>query len=169
MGIDRLVQRIIHQELTLISIKVAQFHQINLQPHIYQRILVTKENLVKIYFFWHMPGKNRVIELIIHLLISSDYFNQNFLWNCRSGSSFTGELLSALPSAAYYYEPLFSLRPNGTAIENVIARDPSKAVLVKQRLMGIFDCNWPLLQKLNRNGFSSVRKELFSKGFHFYY
>ena len=28
--------------------------------------------------------------------------------------------------------------------------------------MGIFGCNWPLLQKLNRNGFSSVRKELFS-------
>ena len=25
----------------------------------------------------------------------------------RSGSSFTGELLSSLPSAAYYYEPLF--------------------------------------------------------------
>ena len=25
----------------------------------------------------------------------------------RSGSSFTGELLSALPRAAYYYEPLF--------------------------------------------------------------
>ena len=28
----------------------------------------------------------------------------------RSGSSFTGELLSALPTAAYYYEPLYSLR-----------------------------------------------------------
>ena len=111
-----------------------------------------------------MPGTLVVIQFLI--LPLRLYF--------RSGSSFTGELLSALPTAAYYYEPLYSLRyiilsfPNtehvltfryeGKAIENVIMRDPSKASLVRQRIMGIFNCSWPLLQSLNRNSFSTIRK-----------
>ena len=37
-------------------------------------------------------------------------------------------------------------------------RDPSKAGLVSQRIMGIFDCSWPLLQSLNRNSFNTIRK-----------
>ena len=49
-------------------------------------------------------------------------------------------------------------RYEGKAIENVIMRDPSKAGLVRQRIMGIFDCSWPLLQSLNRNGFNTIRK-----------
>ena len=53
-----------------------------------------------------------------------------------------------------------SLRPNGSSIETVIARDPSLAGLVKQRIMGIFDCSWPLLQKLNRLSFPTIRKVL---------
>ena len=76
----------------------------------------------------------------------------------RSGSSFTGELLSAGPRAAYYYEPLFSLRPNGTAIEKVLMRDPSQSVLVEQQIQGVFRCSWPLLKKLNKLNFPTVRK-----------
>ena len=41
-----------------------------------------------------------------------------------------------------------SLRPNGTAIENVIMRDPSQSHLVEHHLGGIFRCSWPILQKL---------------------
>ena len=76
----------------------------------------------------------------------------------RSGSSFTGELLSAGPKASYYYEPLFSLRPNGTAIENVLMRDPTQSHLVEQQIQGIFKCSWPLLQKLKNQRFLTVRK-----------
>ena len=49
-------------------------------------------------------------------------------------------------------------RYEGKAIENVIMRDPSKASLVRQRIMGIFNCSWPLLQSLNRNSFNTIRK-----------
>ena len=49
-------------------------------------------------------------------------------------------------------------RYEGKAIENVIMRDPSKASLVRQRIMGIFDCSWLLLQSLNRNSFNTIRK-----------
>ena len=49
-------------------------------------------------------------------------------------------------------------RHEGKAIENVINRDPSKASLVRQRIMGIFDCSWPLLQSLNKNSFNTIRK-----------
>ena len=76
----------------------------------------------------------------------------------RSGSSFTGELLSAGPKAAYYYEPLFGLRPNGTAIENVLMRDPSQSHLVEQHVQGVFKCSWPLLRKLNKLNFPTIRK-----------
>jgi len=92
------------------------------------------------------PKKNRVHQNILLLAYA------------RSGSSFTGELLSAGTRAAYYYEPLFSLRPNGTAIENVIMRDPSQSHLVENHLGGIFRCSWPILQKLNKSGFPTVRK-----------
>jgi len=90
----------------------------------------------------------------------STHTHQNILLlaYARSGSSFTGELLSAGTRAAYYYEPLFSLRPNGTAIENVIMRDPSKSYLVERHLGGVFKCSWPLLQKLNKSGFPTIRK-----------
>ena len=54
-------------------------------------------------------------------------------------------------------------RFEGKAIENVIMRDPSKSRLVRQRIMGIFDCSWPLLQSLNKIGFNTVRKVFFSK------
>ena len=37
-------------------------------------------------------------------------------------------------------------------------RDPSKAGLVRQRIMGIFNCSWPLLQSLNKNSFNTIRK-----------
>merc|ERR1712055_439820 len=84
--------------------------------------------------------------------------NISLLAYARSGSSFTGELLSAGTRAAYYYEPLFSLRPNGTAIENVIMRDPGQSYLVERHLGGIFRCSWPILQKLNKSGFPTVRK-----------
>ena len=40
----------------------------------------------------------------------------------------------------------------------MINRDPSKASLVRQRIMGIFDCSWPLLQSLNKNSFNTIRK-----------
>merc|ERR1711892_502022 len=76
----------------------------------------------------------------------------------RSGSSFTGELLSAGPKASYYYEPLFSLRPNGTAIENVLLRDHTQSYLVEQHIQGIFKCSWPLLQQLKNSTFKTVRK-----------
>ena len=49
-------------------------------------------------------------------------------------------------------------RYEGKAIENVIMRDPSRAGLVRQRIMGIFDCSWPLLQSLNKNSFNTIRK-----------
>ena len=64
----------------------------------------------------------------------------------RSGSSFAGDLLSAGSRTAYYYEPLFNLRPNGTAIENLIARDPNQSGLVKKHLEGIFRCSWQCCQ-----------------------
>ena len=56
-----------------------------------------------------------------------------------------------------------SLRPNGTAIENVIMRDPSKSYLVERHLGGLFKCSWPLLQKLNKSGFPTVRRSCFIK------
>ena len=66
--------------------------------------------------------------------------------------------MAAAPRAAYYYEPLFSLRPNGTAIENVLMRDPSKSHLVEDHIQGIFKCSWPLLKKLNGLSFPTIRK-----------
>ena len=59
-----------------------------------------------------------------------------------------------------------SLRPNGTAIENVIMRDPSKSYLVERHLGGLFKCSWPLLQKLNKSGFPTVRRSCY-KNLHF--
>ena len=56
------------------------------------------------------------------------------------------------------YTVIPSLRPNGTAIENVIMRDPSQSHLVEHHLGGIFRCSWPILQKLNKSGFPTVRK-----------
>ena len=61
-----------------------------------------------------MPGHFKTFFPLL-TLEKSKYLNLNFVFysepsNFRSGSSFTGELLSALPSAAYYYEPLYSLR-----------------------------------------------------------
>ena len=56
------------------------------------------------------------------------------------------------------YTVIPSLRPNGTAIENVIMRDPSQSHLVEHQLGGIFRCSWPILQKLNKSGFPTVRK-----------
>ena len=56
-----------------------------------------------------------------------------------------------------------SLRPNGTAIENVIMRDPSKSYLVERHLGGVFKCSWPLLQKLNKSGFPTVRRSCFTQ------
>ena len=38
----------------------------------------------------------------------------------RSGSSFTGDLLSAHPNAAYYFEPFYLLRPGGHSIERAL-------------------------------------------------
>ena len=58
-----------------------------------------------------------------------------------------------------------SLRPNGTAIENVIMRDPSKSYLVERHLGGLFKCSWPLLQKLNKSGFPTVRRSCFTSTF----
>ena len=63
-----------------------------------------------------------------------------------------------MPGAAYYYEPLFSLRPNGTSIETVIIKDPTQSNLIRQRIMGIFNCSWSLLQTLNKSSFKTVRK-----------
>ena len=81
-----------------------------------------------------------------------------FFYPHRSGSSFTGELLSAGPKASYFYEPLFGLRPNRTAIENVLMRDPTQSHLVEQHIQGIFKCSWPILQQLNSLSFHTIRK-----------
>ena len=43
-----------------------------------------------------------------------------------------------------------SLRPNGTAIENVIMRDPTQSHLVEKHLGGIFRCSLPILQKFQK-------------------
>ena len=80
-----------------------------------------------------------------------------FFYLLRFGTSITGELLSAAPKASYY-EPLFGLRPNGTAIENVLMRDPTQSHLVEQHIQGIFRCSWPILQRLNSLSFSTIRK-----------
>ena len=65
--------------------------------------------------------------------------------------------------AIEHFKSYSSLRPNGTAIENVIMRDPSKSYLVERHLGGVFKCSWPLLQKLNKSGFPTVRRSCFTQ------
>ena len=131
-------------------------------------LLRKRKNLAKLYQKYcclPTPGlcsQNTMLTIfaniwIVHLKCSNQLFILN--WSLfRSGSSFAGELLSALPGAAYYYEPLFSLRPNGTSIETVIIKDPTQSNLIRQRIMGIFNCSWSLLQTLNKSSFKTVRK-----------
>ena len=48
------------------------------------------------------------------------YKYKNVNIKIRSGSSFTGDLLSAHPNAAYYFEPFYLLRPGGHSIERAL-------------------------------------------------
>ena len=48
------------------------------------------------------------------------YKYKNVNIKIRSGSSFTGDLLSAHPNAAYYFEPFYILRPGGHSIERAL-------------------------------------------------
>ncbi|XP_023327796.1 carbohydrate sulfotransferase 1 isoform X2 [Eurytemora carolleeae] len=67
----------------------------------------------------------------------------------RSGSSFTGDLLSAHPNAAYYFEPFYLLRPGGHSIERALQENPSTVWQVRDYIYGIFYCNPSLLKKLS--------------------
>ena len=48
------------------------------------------------------------------------YKYKNVNIKIRSGSSFIGDLLSAHPNAAYYFEPFYLLRPGGHSIERAL-------------------------------------------------
>jgi len=67
----------------------------------------------------------------------------------RSGSSFAGDLLSASQHAAYYFEPLVSLRPGGISIERAVEQNWTNIALVREMINGIFDCDWTLLKTMN--------------------
>ena len=56
---------------------------------------------------------------------------------CRSGSSFTGEVISSGPSAMYIYEPFFR---NKLFYYN--------SSFVEMMLNGLFNCDQPLIKSL---------------------
>ncbi|KAK3891157.1 hypothetical protein Pcinc_004947 [Petrolisthes cinctipes] len=69
----------------------------------------------------------------------------------RSGSSFLGQILSSVPSAFYYFEPLYMLR-------NHLQED-----MVWQGLMGLFTCNMSrkfLYAAVNRKNVLNSNKNL---------
>ena len=78
----------------------------------------------------------------------------------RSGSSFFGDLLSAGPKAAYFFEPLCSLKVEGQSIQNVLKRDPSQSYHVEQFVQGIFNCSSSVLHQLQlgTQPFEIIRK-----------
>ena len=88
--------------------------------------------------------------------------NYNFIYFfCdRSGSSFIGDLLSAGPKAAYFFEPFYSLKVEGQPIKAVLKRDPSQFHHVEQFIQGIFNCSSSILHQLqlDTQHFEIIRK-----------
>ena len=88
--------------------------------------------------------------------------NHNFIdvFCDRSGSSFFGDLLSAGPKAAYFFEPLCSLKVEGQSIQNVLKRDPSQSYHVEEFVHGIFNCSSSVLHQLQlgTQPFKIIRK-----------
>ena len=63
------------------------------------------------------------------------------LYLCRSGSSFTGDLLSASSTVFYVFEPFHGVKVNGVGIEKALSDIPSLYPIAQQRLENLFDCN----------------------------
>ncbi|XP_023346030.1 carbohydrate sulfotransferase 1 isoform X2 [Eurytemora carolleeae] len=64
----------------------------------------------------------------------------------RSGSSFTGDLLSALPNTMYYFEPFKILKLDGL-----------QELQVQDYVCGLFNCTTSLQKRLKGNGYYGIR------------
>jgi len=75
----------------------------------------------------------------------------------RSGSTFTGDVLSASKSLSYFMEPIFSLIPVGEAdwdyfLEDVISKDRQMQSVIQNLMEGIYSCDEAVLERLTRLG-----------------
>ena len=66
-------------------------------------------------------------------------------FSCRSGSTFTGYLLSASSSAVYVFEPFQHLIVNGFDIEEAITYNKNKYVHAKTALEKVFNLDLQML------------------------
>jgi len=76
----------------------------------------------------------------------------------RSGSSYTGNLLSALSQASYFFEPLWALNQSGLSIEKAVQQDKAKVAEVRDTITGIFNCDDEIIRKMKRANFKILRK-----------
>ena len=116
------------------------------------------------YYYLHIQGMHPLpwSELKTDLAKQQKLTNYNFIYFfCdRSGSSFIGDLLSAGPKAAYFFEPFYSLKVEGQPIKAVLKRDPSQFHHVEQFIQGIFNCSSSILHQLqlDTQHFEIIRK-----------
>lgn len=66
----------------------------------------------------------------------------------RSGSSLTGEVLSAAPKAGYIYEPLHQVAPFGKPVDFLPSWNVSVKAFVQDYIEGLFHCNEEYISKL---------------------
>ena len=61
--------------------------------------------------------------------------------NYRTGSSFTGDILSSHPNSTYLYEPFFRVNPFGKPIDEWNHWNESVREFVEDYVTNIFDCD----------------------------
>ena len=66
-------------------------------------------------------------------------------FSCRSGSTFTGYLLSASSSAVYVFEPFQHFIVNGSDIEDAITSDKNNYLHAKAALEKVFNLDLQML------------------------
>jgi len=72
----------------------------------------------------------------------------------RSGSTYTGSVLSASQSVAYFMEPIFSLLPVGEAdwdyfLESAITNNDQVKPVIQKLMEGLYSCNEAVLERMN--------------------
>ena len=81
----------------------------------------------------------------VNLIVTSATLYQG-IWCARSGSSFLGSLLSALPTATYFFEPFYSNPLDG--LHEEMPKDASRA---RNFLLNIFSCDNRTIEDLYRS------------------
>ena len=75
---------------------------------------------------------------MLFLLFLKIYFPHS---NYRTGSSFTGDILSSHPNSTYLFEPFFRVTPFGKPVDDWNHWNESVREFVEDYVTNIFDCD----------------------------